>query len=64
MSPGPKELSRLRPQGSFFQEKQTGGLGQKMLSRMQPETIMDSSLAHSGLSWFQGKMVNMESNPE
>lgn len=33
MSPGPKEPPRLRPQGSFFQEKQTGGLGQKMLSR-------------------------------
>lgn len=64
MSPGSKEPSRLRPQGSFLQEKQAGGLGQKMLCSMQPGTIMDSSLAQSGLSWFQGKTVNMKSNQE
>lgn len=47
----------------IFLEKQPGGLGQKMLSRMQPEAIMDSSLAHSGLSWFQGEMVTMGVKP-
>lgn len=31
MSPGSKEPSRLRTQGSVLQEKQAGGLGQKML---------------------------------
>lgn len=64
MSPGPKEPPRLRPQGKFFSGKADWGSGSEDALQMQPETTMDSSLARSSLSWFQGKLVNMESNQE